>query len=413
MKKLLALVVTVVTAVACCFGMTGCKKKDTSYKGIKKVENYADIKVGFITLHDSSSTYDKNFIDAAEAVCKELGVQYEITTNIPEQNACYTAAKKYAERKFNIVFADSFGHEKHILKAANEYPDTQFCHATGTKAHTEKRGNFHNAFASIYEGRYLAGVAAGMKLKAMMDADSTVVPKVGYVGAFPYAEVKSGYTSWFLGLRSIVPTATMDVKFTSSWYDYDEEKSAAEALIQSGCVLISQHADSMGAPDACAAAGVPNVCYNVDSRTMTEDAKVSNSYIIASKINWAPYFRYMINCVKNGEEIDYDWTGTFATGSVELLELNEKVAAAGTQEKLNEVKAQLVAGTLKVFDCSKFTVGGKNITEYLADVDDKGDYKPETQVIKTLNDITYFAESEFRAAPYFDIDIDGITLPKA
>ena len=141
MKKLLALVVTVVTAVACCFGMTGCKKKDTSYKGIKKVENYADIKVGFITLHDSSSTYDKNFIDAAEAVCKELGVQYEITTNIPEKNACYTAAKKYAERKFNIVFADSFGHEKHILKAANEYPGTQFCHATGTKAHTEKRGN--------------------------------------------------------------------------------------------------------------------------------------------------------------------------------------------------------------------------------------------------------------------------------
>ena len=416
MKKLLSLVLSLALVCGALVGLTACGDSGNSTGGEE-----TKLKVGLICLHNSDSTYDKNFIDAFEYACKKKGVDYIIKTDVPEDEKCSAAAEDLVDQGCDIIFSDSYGHQGFMKGVAAENPKVVFCSATGDTAHTDGLSNFYNAFASIYEGRFLAGIAAGEKLKEML-AENKLVAKnyneagkvlIGYVGAYTYAEVKSGYTSWFLGLRSIVPTATMEVKFTSSWYDYDEEKSAAEALIQSGCVLISQHADSMGAPDACAAAGVPNVCYNVDSRTMTQDAKVSDSYIIASKINWAPYFRYMIDCVKNGVEIDYDWTGTFATGSVELLALNEKVAAAGTQEKLAEVKAQLIAGTLKVFDCSKFTVSGKNITEYLADVDDKGDYKPETQVIKTSNGITYFAESEFRAAPYFDIDIDGITLPKA
>ena len=423
MKKLLALLLTAVLAVGC-VAFTGCSETVKEYTGIKKVENYADMKVGFITLHDESSTYDKNFIDSAKEVCQKLGItKYEIKTNVPEGKECYTAAKKFAEQGYNLVFADSFGHEKYLLQAAKEYPDTQFCHATGTKAHTERRGNHHNAFASIYEGRYLAGVAAGLKLKAMMEADSTIVPKVGYVGAFPYAEVKSGYTSWFLGLRSIVPTATMEVKFTSSWYDYDKEKATAEALIQDKCVLISQHADSMGAPEACMNAGVPNVSYNVDTRTMTKDEKINNSYIIASKVNWGPYFEYMLSCLQKGTEIAYDWTGTIETGSVQLLALNEKAAAPGTQKVLDDITAQFKAGTLKVFDTSKFNVtkndkkntnatvdaAGK-LLGYKADVDDMGDYVADTEVVKTAGEVTYFAESEFRSAPYFDIDIDGIEI---
>lgn len=416
MKKLLSLVLVCVLSMACCL-ITACGNKEKAYNGIKKVENYADMKIGFICLHDESSTYDKNFIDSAKEVCTKLGITYEIKTNIPEGKECYTAAKKFAKEGFNIVFADSFGHEQYMLQAAKEYPNTQFCHATGTKAHTEKRGNHHNAFASIYEGRYLAGVAAGLKLQEMIDnnqikdnqKDAAGNIKVGYVGAFPYAEVKSGYTSWFLGLRFVVNNVVMEVKFTSSWYDFDKEKSTAEALIASGCALISQHADSMGAPEACFNAGVPNVSYNVDTRKMTEDAKVNDSYIIASKVNWAPYFEYMIDCLKKGEEIAYDWTGTLATGSVEILSLNEKAAAAGTQAKLDEVMAKLKDGSLKVFDCSTFTVNGKNLTSYLADVDDAGDYVHETEVIKKDGDVTYFAESFYRSAPYFDVDIDGIT----
>ena len=417
MKKFLALMLTAVLAVGC-LSFVGCSDPEKPYEGIKKVDDIKDVKVGFITLHDESSTYDKNFIDAAEQACEELGMdkkQYDITTNIPEDKKCYTAAKKYASQGYNLVFADSFGHEKYMLQAAKAFPDTQFCHATGTKALVEERGNFHNAFATIYEGRYLAGVAAGMKLKEMMEKD-TITPKVGYVGAFPYAEVKSGYTSWFLGVQSIVPTATMEVKFTSSWYDYDKEKQAAEALIADGCVLISQHADSMGAPTACMNANVPNVSYNVDTRDMTDDKKIGDSYIIASKVNWVPYFKYMIGCLLKGEEIAANWIGTLETGSVEILGLNEDFAAQGTADTLKEVEAQLKAGTLKVFDCSKFTVEGETLTEYMADVKDMGDYEADTNVIKTEiiggKPVTYFAESDpkFRSAPYFDIDIDGIDL---
>lgn len=413
MKKLLTLVVAVLMAVTCCLGLTACGG-DKPYNGIVQVDSYSDIKVGLICLHDENSTYDKNFMDAFELVCEELGVQYEVVSGIPEDNTCYIEAKKFANRGFNIVFADSFGHEQYMIKAAKEFPETQFCHATGTRAHTENRGNFQNAFASIYEGRYLAGVAAGMKLNEMINAGqfTAAEAKIGYVGAFPYAEVKSGYTSFFLGARSVCPTATMEVKFTNSWYDFNAEKDSANALISNGCKLISQHADSMGAPSACfeKTPAVPNICYNVDSRTMTQDERIDNSYIVASKINWAPYFEYMINCVKNGEEIADDWTGTMSTDSVQLLGINTTAAAAGTEATINEVKAQLIAGTLKVFDCSKFTVNGANLTEYLADVDDMGDYVPETNVIKTEGGITYFDESGLRSAPYFDINIDGITI---
>ena len=245
--------------------------------------------------------------------------------------------------------------------------------------------------------------------------------KVGYVAAWPYAEVISGYTSWFLGVRSVVPNATMEVRYTNSWYDEVGEKATAEALIANGCKLISQHADSMGAPTACETAGVPNVAYNGTTGK-------TNTFIIASKINWVPYFEYMLDCVINGKDIDTDYTGTIATKSVEITVLGT-AAAAGTEAKLNEVKAALADGSLKVFDCSKFTVNGAkadtsdfskaanitmdangHLTAYLADVNSDAAFAGDTDVIKTANGITYFAESDFRSAPYFDIVIDGITI---
>ena len=362
-----------------------------------------NLKVGFIFLHDENSTYDKNFIDAAVAACKAQGVEYVLRTNIPEGQECYNAAAELADEGCNIIFADSFGHESFMIQAAKEFPNVQFCHATGTKAHTENLSNYHNAFASIYEGRFLAGVAAGMKLNEMIEAGQFTAEeaKVGYVGAFPYAEVKSGYTSFFLGVRSVCPSATMDVTFTNSWYDEALEKEGAQMLIDGGCKLISQHADSWGAPTACENAGVPNVSYNGS----TESA-CPNTYIVASRINWQPYMEYMITCVKNGEAIAPDWTGTIATGSVELFPVNEKAAAADTAKKLDEVKAALEKGTVKVFDTATFTVGGESLTSYLADVDDMGDFVGETEVIKNGE----FQESEYRSAPYFDLDIDGITI---
>lgn len=361
------------------------------------------IKVGFIFLHDENSTYDNNFMIAAKNACEAAGAEAVLKTNVPEGQECYDAAAELVDDGCSIVFADSFGHEDYLIQAAKDFPEVEFCHATGTQAHTVGIENFHNAFASIYEGRYLAGIAAGMKLNEMIEAGE-ITPeeaKMGYIGAYTYAEVISGYTSFFLGARSVCPTATMDVTFTGSWYDMALETEGATKLIEGGCVLISQHADSMGAPSTCEAAGVPNVSYNGS----TLDA-APNTYIISSRINWEPYFAYIIDCVRNGEEIDTDWTGTIATGSVELTELNEDVAAPGTQEAIDAAIAGFEDGSIHVFDTATFTVGGATLDEYMADVDTDAAFTPDTNVIAD----GYFHESEFRSAPYFDLQIDGINL---
>ena len=411
-KKIIAVVVAVVLAVAGIF--VACSKSADNNEG-----NAADakaVKVGFIFLHDENSTYDRNFINAAKEACEELGVEYILKKNVPENNECYEAAADLVDQGCNIVFADSFSHEDFLIQAAKEFPDVQFCHATGTKAHTENLSNFHNAFASIYEGRYLAGVAAGLKLNEIKEAGNLKgdVPKMGYVGAYTYAEVISGYTSFYLGAKSVCEDVIMEVKFTGSWYDETAEKEAAQALIDSGCDLISQHADSMGAPTACEAAGIPNVSYNGS----TVDA-CPNTFIVSSRINWAPYFKYMIECVQKGQAIDADWTGTIATGSVELTEVNEQAAAKDTQAKLDEVKADIEAGKIHVFDTANFTVTKSDqlnvnatvddkgvLTGYMADVDTDEAFQGDTEVIKD----GYFHESEYRSAPYFDVQIDGITL---
>lgn len=350
-------------------------------------------------MHDENSTYDLNFIQAFEAACKEEGIEYLIKTGVGENSEAYEAAAQLADEGCNIVFADSFGHEDYMIEAASEFEDVEFCHATGTKAHTQHLPNYHNAFAAIYEGRYLAGVAAGMKLNELI-ADGAE-PLIGYVGAYSYAEVISGYSSFFLGVKSVCPQVKMQVTFTGSWFDETAEKEAANNLMSNGCVLLSAHADSMGMPTACETAGVPFVAYNGSFKSACP-----NSYIISTRINWAPYFKYAIECVKNDKVIDVDWTGTIATGSVEMTELNEAVAAAGTKEALEAIKAQFDDGTIHVFDCDTFGVDGAPLDSYMADVDSDANYEPDTEVVFD----GYFHESEFRSAPYFDLTIDGINL---
>ena len=392
MKKLVALLLALTLCLSVCVFTASAET--------------ADVKLGIILLHDENSTYDLNFINGVNDAVAALGLsedQVIIKRNIPESQECTDAALDLVDEGCNIIFADSFGHETYLLEAARENPDVQFCHATGTMAHTEGLANFHNAFAAIYEGRYLAGVAAGLKLNEMIEAGEFTAEeaKMGYVGAFTYAEVVSGYTSFYLGAKSVCPSVTMDVTFTGSWYDETAEKEAANKLIEGGCKLISQHADSMGAPTACENAGVPDVSYNGS----TVDA-CPNTFIVSSRINWAPYFEYIINCVANGEEIATDWTGTIATGSVLLSDVNEKAAAAGTVEKLAEVKAALEDGSLKVFDTATFTVEGAAVESYLADVDTDPAYEGDTEVVID----GAFCESTFRSAPYFDLKIDGINL---
>ncbi len=418
MKKLFTLMLAALLAVGACFGIAACSDPED------------DPVVALICLHGSTSSYDKNFIDAFEAACAAKGLsedQYAIVTDIPEEgDDCYNKAVEFANAGYKAIFADSFGHEDSMIKAAKEFPKVDFCHATGTNTSkcldsspaNDTPANFHNAFASIYEGRYLAGVAAGLKLKEMYGENvSDENAKIGYVGAHPYAEVISGYTSFYLGVKSIVPNVTMEVKYTYSWYDEIKEKNSATALIQNGAKLVSGHADSMGVPAACRENNVPNVFYN---GTTTEA-----TFVIASKINWQPYFELMIDkATGKTNTLVKDYCGNLSTGSVEITALGD-AAAAGTQAVLDQVKANLINGTVKVFDTANFTVrnakaddsafskapyitmdaDGK-LVAYNADIIDLGDYVGETNAI--VDGI--FTESSLRSAPYFDIVIDGISI---
>ena len=389
MKKIILLILCVATVLS----LAACGKEEKE-----------QIKIGLICLHDENSTYDKNFIDAMKQMQKDLGLsdsQIIIKTNVGENEECKEACKDLVDHGCTIIFADSFGHEDFMIEAAKEYKDVQFCHATGVKAHTENLPNYHNAFASIYEGRYAAGVAAGLKLNQMIEegkitADQAVM---GYVGAYTYAEVISGFTSFYLGAKSVCPSVKMKVQFTGSWYDETGEKEAANALINQGCVLISQHADSMGAPTACETAGVPNVSYNGSTV-----AACPNTFIVSSRINWAPYYTFVVNCVKEGKEIPYDWCGGFKEGSVELSDINDKAAAPGTKEKVEAVVADLKAGKIKVFDTNTFTVDDKKLDSYVADLNFDKNYEGDTEIVAD----GYVHESEKRSAPGFQLRIDGI-----
>ena len=350
-----------------------------------------DFKIGFICLHDETSTYDKNFINAVLRYQEALGLtndQVIIKKNVPETEKCYEAAIDLVAQGCDIIFANSFGHEAYIVQAAKAHPTVQFCHATGVTAAASGLANFHNAFASIYEGRYLAGIAAGLKLNEMIEEGKITADqaKMGYVGAYTYAEVISGYTSFYLGAKSVCPTVTMEVQFTGSWYDVTEEKNAAEALIARNCVLISQHADSMGAPGACEAAGVPNVSYNGS----TYEA-CSETFIVSSAINWTPYYMYITKCFSTGANIDADWCGGIEEGSVVLTGINLDVAAEGTVDAINEAIKAFKNGTLKVFATNTF--------EFAAGQD----------VPAELIAGGYFHESEAISAPAFSYEIVGIT----
>ena len=417
-KKVLAVVLAVLFVasafVGCSNGGADNSKKGESAEIIARepitsdVQIPADFKIGLICLHDENSTYDNNFIQGLKAAAEGMGLtedQVVIKTNIGEDKACYDAAEDLAKNVgCKVIFADSFGHESFLKQAAQKFPDVQSCHATGTSAKFAGLDNFHNAFAAIYEGRYVAGVAAGIKLNAMIE-EGKITPDqavIGYVGAFTYAEVVSGMTSFYLGARSVCPTATMKVTYTGSWYDQAKEQEAATALIEKEkCVLISQHADSLGAPTACELAGVPNVSYNGSTYSAGE-----NTFIVSSAINWAPYFKLIIENTIKGEAIPANWVGTIATNSVVISGINQDVVdGESTIAELNKVVDQFKAGTLHVFDTSKFTVEGKQLTEYMADID--GDFTGDTNVIHD----GYFDESgdQFRSAPYFDIIIDGVT----
>ena len=353
------------------------------------------IKVGLILLHDENIGYDEIHLNGFMEMVKALGLteeQYSIKYNVPETEVCYDKAIELVDEGCDIIFADSFGHESYMLQAAAEHPEVQFCHATGYQAKGSGLTNMHNYFTAIYEARYVSGVVAGLKLNEMIESGKITAEQavMGYVGAYPYAEVISGYTAFYLGARSVCPSVTMKVTYTNSWADMALEKEAADALIAQGCVLISQHADTTGAPTACQAAGVPCVGYNVSMISVAPDSALTSAAVV-----WGPYYTYAVKCLIDGEEIATDWCKGYVDGAVEIKELNEKVVAAGTEETVNAVIEKLKNGELHVFDTSTFTVDGKTLED-------------ETYVWDG-----YYHESELASAPSFTYIVDGITVPEA
>lgn len=462
MKRLLTIFLSALLAVSA-LTFTACKKNTEDNGGSSTPDVItlpefdskvpansvsSDFKVGFIFLHDEKSTYDLNFMNAADEACEYYGLkdsQIIKKINVPETSECYDAAEELVSKGCKVIFADSFGHEDYIIQSANKHADVQYFHATGTSANVDEgtriveNNNVHNAFANIFEGRYLAGYAAGLKLAEMIEKGDKKVPAsgdiyVGYVGAFTYAEVISGYTSWYLGVKqgcvdggkaSDAERIKMKVTFTGSWYDVAKEKTGAEKLIAAKCVIVSQHADSMGAPSACEAAGVLNVFYNGD--TLKE---CPNTFLIASRIDWSHYMKVMIGSVANGIAVPVDYCATIEDGAVVVTDANANLFSADQMKKVIEMRFALVNKTVRVFDCSKFTVtvtetqnqnatvdSDKRLTAYNADYkdvkSDKGStYAPDGNVVKTdsKTGITYFSESTERSAPYFDLKIDGIEL---
>ena len=396
----LTLALTVTMAVGCGSGNNaGSTAGSTNDTG---EEASSDLKVGVIYVGDENEGYTEAHMKGIDEMQESLGLsddQVVEKTNIPEDETCYDAAVDLAEQGCTLIIANSFGHEDYLLLAAAEYPEVQFCHATGYQAASSGLSNMHNYFTAVYESRYVSGVVAGMKLNEMIENGDITADdcKVGYVGAYPYAEVVSGYTSFFLGVQSVCESATMEVQYTNSWADMALEKETAEALIADGCVLISQHADTTGAATACEAAGVPLVGYNVDMTSTAPDAALTSA-----SINWAPYYSYAAQCVLDGTTIDTDWCKGYEDGADCITTLNDTVCAEKTADKVAEVEAAIKDGSIKVFDTSKFTVGGSSIEDLIESDDEYAKYADY------VSD-GYFHESELASAPAFDLRIDGIT----
>ena len=400
-KRILALLM----AGALALGLTACGGGDTSTDADTTADSSSDtaattgiaadkLKVGLILVGEAADAYNKNHIDGMREACQKNGMDYDsqvvVKANITEDSTCADAINELLDAGCNAIFADSFGHEQYMEEAAPDHPDVQFCHATGYQGATDTLDNTHNYFAKIFEARYLAGIAAGLK---------TETNKLGYVAAKPFAEVISGYTAFYLGAKSVCPSVTMKVQFVGSWSDATEEANAASALCDAGCVMISQHSDNTTPAPMAQTKGAFHTGYNNDMTGVAPDAS-----LIGTRIDWAPYFEYAIETVYNGGTIDQDWCKGIADGSVVMTTLNEKICAKGTAEKVAEVEKALKDGTLQVFDTSKFTVKGETVTHAFA-LDTDGDFTPDAE--EAVFDGA-FHESYFQSAPYFTLQIDGI-----
>ena len=409
MKKFVSTILTVLLMLVC---LCGCSNNNNVDPG----EDVKPVKIGIILVGDENEGYTYAHIEGIKAAAQANGIPEDKVIwkySIGETQACYDAAVDLVEQGCTAIFSNSYGHQSYMQKVAEEYPDVQFVACTGDTAAVTGLPNFSNAFTNVYESRYVSGVVAGMKLKEMdangeipaasYDADGNIL--IGYIGAFPYAEVVSGYTAFFLGVKSIISNVTMEVIYTNSWFDIMAEGEAAGNLMARNCVIIAQHADSTGAPAAVEAAQKAgtvaySVGYNVDMLSVAPNAALTSA-----TNNWGVYYTYAFGQVVKGEKIATDWAEGYETGAVAITTLGPK-CAEGTQEVVDATIEAIKAGTLHVFDTSTWTVNGEHLDELVVDLD--GDFKTDSPLDKNAIWDGYFHESELRSAPSFSVRIDGI-----
>lgn len=420
-KKIASLVLALSMTACAAMTLTSCGGKDTE----KSAGN--DLKIGVILVGDDAEGYTQAHIEGIKEAAKELNVaddQIIWKYKVPEDSSCYEAAADLVGSDCNLIFSNSYGHQDHMVQAAKEFPDVTFVSMTGDFAAISGCSNFKNAFTNIYEARYVSGIVAGMKIKELLDNgtltkeshpenfDDKGNVKVGYVGAYPYAEVVSGYTAFYLGIKSVVENVTMEVNYTNSWFDIDKEGQTAKALISNGCVIIGQHADSTGAPAETEAQNkAGKICYSIGYNIDMLDTAPTAALTSATN-NWKVYYKYAIGAALNGEEIATDWSKGYAEDAVAITKLGTS-CAPGTQEAVDAAIAKIKDGSLKVFDTSKFTVEGKKVETAPVDLSYMNFAKNPPEVVyqgetKDAIENGAFAESTFRAAPYFQLRIDGI-----
>ncbi len=384
---------------------------------VKESAEKTDIKIGCILIGDSTEGYTEAHIIGIQAACEALGIDHTKEENViwkykvPESEDCTNTARDLVAQGCNIIISNSYGHQDFMKIVAAEYPNVQFVSMTGDTAASSGLNNFTNAFTEVYQSRYVSGVVAGLKIKELLDndkipangkdADGNV--KVGYVGAYPYAEVVSGYTAFFLGIQSVVPNVVMDVQYTFEWYHLDKENEAAKLLMDRGCVIIGQHADSVGAPTAVQAAHddgkeVYSIGYNID---MTN---IGDAVLTSATNTWSVCYEYLFKSIINGADIATNWTGGYAQGAVTTTKLGTSVPE-GTEAKINETVDAIKSGKLHVFDITKFTVDGKQVTSAFA-TDSDGDWTADCNNVIADG---YYHESWVQSAPSFTLRIDGIT----
>lgn len=352
-----------------------------------------DIIVGFIHIGDPSDMgYTYNHDLGTKKMAENLGLRDDQIINkynIGEDETCAVAIEELVAAGCDIIFATSFGHGDYMTEAAAKYPNIEFCHATGTQAAASGLSNYHNYFSAIYQPRYICGVAAGLKLNEMIANGEITEDEavLGYVSAFYFEEVISGFTAFYLGARSVCPSATMITLKANSWSDPTAEATLAQALIDKGAVIISQHSDNTTPATVAESNGLYHCGYNSD---MSEAAPAAS--IISARADWSVYLTYAVECVINGEEIDTDWCYGYSEGVTYTSPLNTAIAAPRTQEVLDDVVEKLISGETKVFE-GPWT--GFNVWT-------GEDY--------TCAEGEWVEESVERSAPYFAYLIEGITV---